>query len=152
MTTEQFKSIRIKQKASAASSDYFVKVGWQPDAVILINYTTGAIMAAFRQEANDGGKVVGTDGTFAALGIDGITFDEDGVILGQDSNIKSNSAVLQLLAFRNLSGVYDLEIDDAKARTESYGTGAQYDVTIDADGQITDSPSDLGEVGVSIDD
>ena len=130
---ENFKLIKLTQKAVAASSDYFVHLGWRPAFVLFFNYTTGKWAVKF--DDNNISKAMDADGTFDTdhSGTTGVIIEDYGVKLGQAADIKSDAAKLYLLCFRNINGLHHFTITgQTKKRVKGYGTGKQYGGFTDA--------------------
>ena len=84
---EQFRIVRVKQKATAASKDYTVSLGWTPDLIEIFNLKDGGRVAVAVRETTGAGQVTLQPTDSAAMDVDaanGITFLENGFRFGQN--------------------------------------------------------------------
>ena len=128
---EQFRIIRVKQKAAAAAKDYTVTLGWPPDLVEVLNHKdAGGVAVAVRGTTAAG--VVCLLPTDAVAMVDdsanGITFLDDGFRFGQNTFFKDDGADLVFKCYRNLESNKVFALSDAGTTEKPFGSGKQFGV------------------------
>ena len=132
--SSQVEVMVLKQGATALAKNLTVNFGFRPSFVMVFNYAADKrwAIAVDAQAAPTGGVKMASDATAsAAVGVDGITFHENGIKLGQDADVVTeNSAVVVIVAFRGLRVTVE-EIDLTKVGTvlNAFGGGKQFGLT-----------------------
>ena len=128
---EQVKVLVIKQADDAASKDYEVNLGWQPDVLLVWNLkSSGRWGVAFRGVTADE-DIALMDSSTAVMDHDasaGITFTSHGFKFGQNSSLfKDDEADICVIAMRSLQNAPVLKVADAgAAQSLDVGDGKQF--------------------------
>lgn len=133
--------IRIQQSDAAPAKSIRVRLGWRPGVVLVSNYKAAGRLAVAVDgfDAVVGGMFFGHNAATTAVGADGITFFDEGFILGQDAAlVRDNDAEILCIAMRSLSPVNVLKVAGAASTVKGFGSGTQFgrksDGTFDATG------------------
>ena len=128
---EQFRYIPIEQKAAAASEDYQVHLGWQPDLIEVVNVKAAGREAAFYRHITDAGELCLLPDAANDMDQDaanGITLIENGFKFGQNAFFKENDAKLAFKCYRNLESTVLIDLADTVATEANFGDGKQFKV------------------------
>ena len=123
------KIIRMHQSATALAKNVTINVGWRPAMAWVIDFKAAGDMAmAIDGETGPAGGVkFGAGAAMAAVGADGITFHDKGIVIGQDTDImKVASAEIVVILFRDIDPIAAFALANVPVTPTAFGKGKQF--------------------------
>ena len=136
------KILRLHQSSSALAKSVTINVGFRPAMAWVMDYKAAGDMAlAIDGETGPAGGVkFGAGAAMAAVGTDGITFHDKGIVIGQDTDImKIASAEIIVILFRDINPIPAFALANVPVTPTAFGKGTQF----------KEAATTLGEVSVT---
>ena len=123
------KILRLHQSSTALAKNVTINVGFRPAMAWVMDYKAAGDMAlAIDGETGPAGGVkFGAGAAMAAVGTDGITFHDHGIVIGQDTDImKVASAEIVVILFRDINPIAAFALANVPVTPTAFGKGTQF--------------------------